>query len=191
MKLVFSIKTFKEKELRPQAWAEMPLEPCLETSVPGPKRATPWCESTAVGTPGAAAAPQGRHPVCPLGPRGLLICTGWGRVGWALRAADMPSILSELLLLSQMCRAGRGLQEGKGRSPCPQLTGTSGLRQLEGAGSQHGKSHPWQGHAERPDGQGESGFRGSPWVFLNIYPQNQSLPALSYCAFHSSASKRN
>ena len=42
---------------------------------------------------------------------------------------------------------------------------------LLSAGSQHGRSHPWQGHAERPDGQGESGFRGSPWVFLNIYPQ--------------------
>ena len=29
------------------------------------------------------------------------------------------------------------------------------------AGSQHGRSHPWQGHAERPDGQGESGLKGS------------------------------
>ena len=51
-----------------------------------------------------------------------------------LRAADMPSILSELLLLGQMCRAGRGPQEGKGRPPCPHLMVTSGLRQLEGPG---------------------------------------------------------
>ena len=29
------------------------------------------------------------------------------------------------------------------------------------AGSQHGRSHPWQGHAERPDRQGESGLKGS------------------------------
>ena len=59
---------------------------------------------------------------------------GGGGGGWALRAADMPSILSELLLLGQMCRAGSGLQEGTGRPPCPQFMGTSGLRQLEGPG---------------------------------------------------------
>ena len=57
-----------------------------------------------------------------------------GRGSWALRAVDMPSILSELLLLGQMCRAGRGPQEGKGHPPWPQLMGTSGLRQLEGPG---------------------------------------------------------
>ena len=34
----------------------------------------------------------------------------------------------------QMCRAGRGPQEGKGHPPWPQLMGTSGLRQLEGPG---------------------------------------------------------
>ena len=28
--------------------------------------------------------------------------------------------------------------------------------------------------------------QGSPWIFLSIYPQNQSLPALLYRAFHSS-----
>ena len=28
--------------------------------------------------------------------------------------------------------------------------------------------------------------QGYPWIFLSIYPQNQSLPALLYCAFHSS-----
>ena len=57
---------------------------------------------------------------------------GGGR--WALRGADMPSILSELLLLGQMCRAGRGLQEGTGCPPCPQPMVTSGLRQLEEPG---------------------------------------------------------
>ena len=52
------------------------------------------------------------------------------------------------------------------------------------ARSQHGRSHLWQGHAERPDGQGESGLRGSPWVSLSIYPaKKQNLPALLYCAF--------
>ena len=59
---------------------------------------------------------------------------GGGGGGWALRAAHMPSILSELLHLGQMCRAGRGLEEGKGCPPCPQLMGTSGLRQLYGPG---------------------------------------------------------
>ena len=28
--------------------------------------------------------------------------------------------------------------------------------------------------------------QGYPWIFQSIYPQNQSLPALLYCAFHSS-----
>ena len=28
--------------------------------------------------------------------------------------------------------------------------------------------------------------KGYPWIFLSIYPQDQSLPALLYCAFHSS-----
>ena len=51
------------------------------------------------------------------------------------------------------------------------------------AGSQREESHPRQGHAERPDGQGESGLRVSPWNFLSMYPKNQNLPALLYCAF--------
>ena len=43
------------------------------------------------------------------------------------------------------------------------------------AGSQHGRSNPWQGHAERPDGQGESGLKGSsawastPKAKLSVY----------------------
>ena len=58
------------------------------------------------------------------------------------------------------------------------------LKTTTSARSQHGRCHPWQGHAERPDGQGESGLRGSPWVSLSIYPtKNQNLPALLYCAF--------
>ena len=28
--------------------------------------------------------------------------------------------------------------------------------------------------------------QGYPWIFLSIYPKNQSLPALLYCALHSS-----
>ena len=39
------------------------------------------------------------------------------------------------------------------------------------AGSQHGRSHPWQGHVERPDGQDESGLKGSStWA---SYPQTK------------------
>ena len=36
---------------------------------------------------------------------------------------------------------------------------------------------------QRPDGQGESGLRVSPWYFLSMYPQNKNMPALLYCAF--------
>ena len=58
------------------------------------------------------------------------------------------------------------------------------LIQLESfAGSQREESHPWQGHVQRPDGQGESSLRVSPWYFLSIYLQNKNLPALVYCTF--------
>ena len=51
------------------------------------------------------------------------------------------------------------------------------------AGSQHGRSHPWQGHAERLDGQAESGLRGSPWIFLNIYPQKPESACFTVLCF--------
>ena len=51
------------------------------------------------------------------------------------------------------------------------------------AGSQHGRSHSWQGHAERPDGQGESGLRGSPWIFLNIYPRKPESACFTVLCF--------
>ena len=54
----------------------------------------------------------------------------------------MPSILSEVLLLGQMCRAGRGSQEGTGHPPCPQFTGTTGLGQVEGPGILMGENQP-------------------------------------------------
>ena len=33
---------------------------------------------------------------------------------------------------------------------------------------------------QRPDGQGESSLRFSPWYFLSMYPQNKNLPALYF-----------
>ena len=36
---------------------------------------------------------------------------------------------------------------------------------------------------QRPNGQGESGLRFSPWYFLSMYPKNKNLPALLYCTF--------
>ena len=47
------------------------------------------------------------------------------------------------------------------------------------AGSQHGRSHPWQGHAERPDGQGESGLKGSS-AWASTRNQNLSVYCLLY-----------
>ena len=47
----------------------------------------------------------------------------------------------------------------------------------------HGKGHEEGGLAKA---KAEIRPQGSPWVFLSIYHQNQSLPALLYCAFHSS-----
>ena len=54
----------------------------------------------------------------------------------------MPSILSEVPLLGQMWTAGRGPQEGTGRPPGPQFTGTSGLRLLEWPGILIGENQP-------------------------------------------------
>ena len=51
------------------------------------------------------------------------------------------------------------------------------------AGSQHGRSHPWQGHAERPDGQGESGLKGSSvWAST---PKPKSVCLLSAILYSS------
>ena len=58
MKLVFSIKTFKEKELIPQVCAEMPLESCLETSEPGPQRGRPLAVGPRPWEPREAATPS-------------------------------------------------------------------------------------------------------------------------------------
>ena len=43
------------------------------------------------------------------------------------------------------------------------------------AGSQHRRSHPWQGHAERPDGQGESGVEGSSVWASTVKPKSVCL----------------
>ena len=47
------------------------------------------------------------------------------------------------------------------------------------AGSHHGRSLPWKGHAERPDGQGESGLKGPLPEHL---PRNQNLSV--YCLLY-------
>ena len=44
---------------------------------------------------------------------------GGGGGSWVLRAADMSSILSALLCLGRLWRAGRGQQEGTGHPPSP------------------------------------------------------------------------
>ena len=51
------------------------------------------------------------------------------------------------------------------------------------AWSQHGRSHPWQGHAERPDRQGESGLEGSSvWAST---PKPKSICLLSAILYSS------
>ena len=51
------------------------------------------------------------------------------------------------------------------------------------AGSQHGRSHLWQGHAERPDGQGKSGLKGSSvWAST---PKPKSVYLLSAILYFS------
>ena len=73
--------------------------------------------------------------------------------------------------------------ERDGNTRPPDLPLEKSICRSGSVGSQREESHPWQGHAERPDGQGESGLRVSPWNFLSMYPPNQNLPALLYCAF--------
>ena len=94
-----------------------------------------------------------------------------GRGGWVLRAADMPSILSEVLLLGQMCRAGRGPQEGKGHPPCLQLMGTSGLRQPEGPGILMGRESAQAFGGKSLTSRTESGPEAPEpcrWVLLGL-----------------------
>ena len=51
------------------------------------------------------------------------------------------------------------------------------------ARSQDGRSHPWQGHAERPDGQGKSGLKGSSvWAST---PKPKSVSLLSAILYSS------
>ena len=82
---------------------------------------------------------------------------GGGGRDWALRATDMPSILSELLLLGQMCRAGRGPQVGTGRPRYPQFMGTTGLRQLEGPAILMGRESAQAFHGKSFTCRAESG----------------------------------
>ena len=66
--------------------------------------------------------------------------------------------------------------------PLPQRPKDSSIH-LCLAGSQHGRSHPWQGHAERPDGQGESGLKGSSvWAST---PKPKSVWLLSAILYSS------
>ena len=46
---------------------------------------------------------------------------------------------------------------------------------MPAAGSQQGRSHPWQGHAERPDGHGESGLKGSSAWASTLKPKSVCL----------------
>ena len=113
----------------------MPPETYLETSAPGPQRGRPLLRAQGHGNPEGSWQPPRDHILCVLYGPVVSSSVRVGGGGWALRAADMPSILSELLCLSQMCRAGRGLQEGMGRPPCPQFTEPQGSGSSRGQGS--------------------------------------------------------
>ena len=78
----------------------------------------------------------------------------------------------------------RGSVPGSGRSPGLGHENPPHYSCLENpAGSQHGRSHPWQGHAERPDGQGESGLEGSSvWAST---PKPKSVCLLSAILYSS------
>ena len=43
------------------------------------------------------------------------------------------------------------------------------------AGSQHGRSHPWQGHAEETWQARRIRTRGTPWTCSSIYPKPKSV----------------
>ena len=55
------------------------------------------------------------------------------------------------------------------------------------AGSQHEELRPWQRSWGKRLGihKGRIEPQESPWIFLSIYPQNQSLPTLLLCALTS------
>ena len=55
------------------------------------------------------------------------------------------------------------------------------------AGSQHGRSHPWQGYVERPDGQGGSGLEGSPGTARASTPKTRVCLSYYFMTFTNSS----
>ena len=106
----------KVKEVRPQGWAEMP-------SLPGKRRGPPCCVSMAWESCRAAAAPQGPHSVCPLGPHDLLIHTGWVRVSGH---SELQTCLPSSLHFSALVRYGgqEGSTGGHGTPTLPSVHGS-------------------------------------------------------------------
>ena len=126
----------KEKELRPQVWAEMSPEPCLETSVLGPWRGCPLRSSTAVGTPRGGSSPPGTTSClssrAPWSPH--LYRAGAGAAG----RSELQTCLPSSLRFSSLARcAGQGGDRRRARDthPAPSSWEPQGSDSVRGQGS--------------------------------------------------------
>ena len=126
----------KEKELRPQVWAEMPLEPCLQTSEPGPWRGHPCCESMAEGTPRGGGNPPGTTSC--LSSRALwsphLYSAGAGAAGHSELQTCLPSSLS-FFSLARCAGQGGDHRRARDTHPGPSSWELQGSDSLRGQGS--------------------------------------------------------
>ena len=104
----------KEKELRPQVWAEMPPEPCLETSEPGPWRRRPLLRVHGHGNPEGQCSPPGTTSClssrAPWSPH--LYRAGPGVAGRSELQTCLPSSLS--FSSSARCAGHEGTAGGHG-----------------------------------------------------------------------------
>ena len=78
---------------------------------------------------------------------------------------------------------GPGMEPTFHRSPA--LAG--GFFTWEVAGSQHGRSHPWQGHVEEPWWARRIMTRGTPWICSSIYPKTRICLSYYFVPFTNSS----
>ena len=126
----------KEKELRPQVWAEMSPEPCLETSALGPWRGRPCRSSTAVGTPRGGSSPPGTTSCLSSKAPWSLHLYRAGAAGWPELQTCLLSSLS-FSSSSRYARQGGDRMSARDAHPAssswePQCLGTGGARDPHG-----------------------------------------------------------
>ena len=130
----------KEKKLRTQLWAEMPLEPCLETSALGPWRGRPLLRLHSHGNPEEWQQPPPGITSC-LSSRALwsphLYRVGAGEAG----GSELQTCLPSSLRFSSSARcAGQGGDRRRAQDTHP----APSSREPQGSGRWRGQGSLWE-----------------------------------------------